>query len=69
MPDRQAVPDGLEGEYRNLPRAEGVLLLSDIKRAVRQAAVQESARPAVWDIGDGVLCLEFTSKIQLDGRA
>lgn len=61
-----------DGSYTNVVRAEGVLLLSDIKRA--QKPVASNARTLklpgmgkielganVWDIGDGVLCLEFAS--------
>lgn len=51
----------LEGVYQDVPRADGVLLLSDIKRRGKPLAKNASA--AVWDIGDGVACLEFTSKM------
>jgi 3-hydroxyacyl-CoA dehydrogenase len=49
------------GGYDRVPRAAGVLSLTDIKRA--GTPVMKSASAAVWDIGDGVLCLEFTSKM------
>lgn len=49
------------GGYADVKRPEGVLLLSDIKRASKPVAKNMSA--ALWDIGDGVLCLEFTSKM------
>ncbi|WP_119678741.1 3-hydroxyacyl-CoA dehydrogenase/enoyl-CoA hydratase family protein [Indioceanicola profundi] len=52
---------GTDGEYRDVERAEGVLLLSDIKRASKP--VQKNGSASLWDIGDGVLCLEFTSKM------
>ena len=52
---------GTDGAYRNVPRAPGVLLLADVKR--RSAPVAKNASAALWDIGDGVLCLEFTSKM------
>ena len=52
---------GTDGTYRNVPRAPGVLLLADVKR--RSAPVARNASAAVWDIGDGVLCLEFASKM------
>ncbi|GAB4359642.1 MAG: 3-hydroxyacyl-CoA dehydrogenase/enoyl-CoA hydratase family protein [Gammaproteobacteria bacterium] len=51
----------LEGDYRPVPRPEGVLLLSDIKRRSKPLAKNGSA--ALWDVGDGVVCLEFTSKM------
>ena len=52
---------GLDGAYHPVPRPVGVLLLSDIKRASQPLLKNGSA--AVWDIGDGVLCFEFTSKM------
>jgi 3-hydroxyacyl-CoA dehydrogenase len=52
---------GLDGAYHAVPVAEGVLRLSDIKRASKP--VDKNASAALWDIGDGVLCLEFTSKM------
>ncbi|MBL1147710.1 MAG: 3-hydroxyacyl-CoA dehydrogenase [Pseudomonadota bacterium] len=50
---------GIDGTYRNIERPEGVLLLSDVKRASKPVLQNKSAK--VWDIGDSVLCLEFTS--------
>ena len=52
---------GTDGKYRNLARAEGVLLLRDVKLASKP--VMKNASAALWDIGDGVACLEFTSKM------
>ena len=52
---------GTDGKYHPVIRAKGVLLLSDIKRAKKPVIKTPSA--AVWDIGDGILCLEFTSKM------
>jgi len=49
-----------DGEYTKLVRPEGVLLLEDIKRA--GTPVLENGSAAVWNLGDGVLCFEFTSK-------
>lgn len=51
---------GLDGEYHDVRRADGVLMLEDIKRTAKPVLKNGSA--AVWDIGDGVLCFEFTSK-------
>jgi 3-hydroxyacyl-CoA dehydrogenase len=51
----------LEGGYRDVPRPEGVLLLSDVKRASEPVAGNASA--SLWDLGDGVLCLEFHTKM------
>lgn len=50
----------VEGSYKNIERPDGVLLLSDIKRGSKPVAANRSAK--LWDIGDGVLCLEFTSE-------
>ncbi|WP_032112713.1 3-hydroxyacyl-CoA dehydrogenase/enoyl-CoA hydratase family protein [Candidatus Paracaedibacter symbiosus] len=47
--------------YHLLKRPEGVLLLEDIKRASKPIAKNASA--ALWDIGDGIVCLEFCSKM------
>ena len=49
------------GEYRDVVRPDGVLLLADIKRRQKPLAKNRSA--SLWDIGDGVLCLEFHSKM------
>jgi len=51
----------LSGHYQPIPRAKGVLLLSDIKR--QSSAVLSNASASLWDIGDGVACLEFHSKM------
>ena len=50
----------LEGDYQDIPRAPGVLLLEDIR--LRSEPVLKNGSASVWDIGDGVLCFEFTSK-------
>ncbi len=52
---------GVDGEYRDIPRPEGVLLLSDVKLRTQPLARNGSA--SLWDIGDGVACLEFHSKM------
>jgi 3-hydroxyacyl-CoA dehydrogenase len=51
----------VDGKYRALERPPGVLLLSDIKLGSDPVAKNGSA--SLWDIGDGVLCLEFHSKM------
>ena len=51
---------GADGVYRDVVRAPGVLLLEDIKLAGKPVLRNGSA--ALWDIGDGVVCFEFTSK-------
>lgn len=50
-----------DGGYREVMRPEGVLLLEDVKRRTRALARNVSA--SIWDIGDGILCLEFHSKM------
>ncbi|HEU4839739.1 MAG TPA: 3-hydroxyacyl-CoA dehydrogenase NAD-binding domain-containing protein [Micavibrio sp.] len=52
---------GTDGKYYAVPRADGVLLLSDIKLGAKPLIKTASA--SVWDIGDGVLCVEFTGKM------
>jgi 3-hydroxyacyl-CoA dehydrogenase len=51
---------GIDGAYHDITRRPGVIMLEDIKRAAKPVLKNGSA--AVWDIGDGVLCFEFTSK-------
>lgn len=51
----------LSGSYRPVRRAVGVLLLADIKR--QTAAALENPSASLWDLGDGVACLEFHSKM------
>lgn len=52
---------GVDGAYHDLVRPEGVLLLEDIRLAGEPLLNNGSA--SAWDIGDGVVCLEFTSKM------
>ena len=54
------------GGYRAVPRAEGVLLLADVKRASERLAGNGSA--SLWDIGDAVACLEFHTKMNTIDR-
>ena len=48
------------GEYTDAAWPKGVLKLSEIKLASKPIIKNPSAK--VWDIGDGVLCFEFTSR-------
>lgn len=52
---------GTDGAYHVLTRPEGVLLLKDIK--LKSKPVFKTGSAALWDIGDGALCLEFTGKM------
>lgn len=60
---------GTDGAYHQIERPEGVLLLSDIKRGSKPIAKSKFKQgpldmgASLWDIGDGVICLEFTSKM------
>lgn len=51
----------LTGAYRPVPGVEGRLLLADIKR--QGPPLLENRSASLWDIGDGVACLEFHSKL------
>ena len=52
---------GTDGKYHPVQRPDGVLLLRDIKLSAEP--VIKTASASVWDIGDGVLCVEFTGKM------
>lgn len=52
---------GTDGAYHEMKRADGVLLLADIKR--NSKPVFKNASASAWDIGDGVLCMEFHTKM------
>ncbi len=49
------------GQYQKSTRASGIYTLSDAKLGAKPVAVNAGAK--LWDIGDGVLCLEFCSKM------
>jgi len=51
----------LSGNYHAVHRPDGILLLADIK--LQAPAVLENPSASLWDIGDGVACLEFHSKM------
>ncbi|MEH6445180.1 MAG: 3-hydroxyacyl-CoA dehydrogenase NAD-binding domain-containing protein [Oceanospirillaceae bacterium] len=50
-----------QGGYSSVQRAAGVVMLSDIKRNAQ--AILSNPSASLWDIGDGVVCFEFTSKM------
>ena len=52
---------GLDGQYRDVVRPEGVLLLADIKQRSEPLAKNGSA--SLWDLGDGVIGLEVHTKL------
>jgi 3-hydroxyacyl-CoA dehydrogenase len=49
------------GDYAEASRREGVLLLEDVK--LRSTPLLKNDSAALWDVGDGVACLEFTAKM------
>jgi 3-hydroxyacyl-CoA dehydrogenase len=52
--------------YAKLEDQPGVLVLSDIKRA--RGVVKQNAGASLIDVGDGVLCVEFHSKMNSIGE-
>ncbi len=52
---------GTDGKYHEIIRPDGVLLLSDIK--LNSEPLEKNGSASLWDIGDGVVCLEKTSKM------
>jgi len=50
----------LDGTFAPIKRGEGVIVLSDLKLA--SSPVEKNGSAALWDVGDKVLCLEFTTK-------
>ncbi len=52
---------GTDGQYHDIVRPEGVLLLEDVKR--RSEPVIRNGSASLWDIGDGVVCFEIHTKM------
>jgi 3-hydroxyacyl-CoA dehydrogenase len=50
-----------DGNYADVRRRPGVLMLADVKRRSDRLAGNSSA--SLWDLGDDVVCLEFHSKM------
>lgn len=50
-----------DGAYQAIPVKEGILRLSTIK--AQSNAIYESESAALWDIGEDIICLEFTGKM------
>jgi 3-hydroxyacyl-CoA dehydrogenase len=50
-----------DGQYAPVRRRPGVLLLDDVKR--QSKPVMKTSSASLWDVGDGVLCLEFHGKM------
>ena len=53
----------LEGDYRDVPRPEGVELLADVK--LRSEPLARNGSASLWDVGDGVLCFEVHTKLNV----
>lgn len=52
----------VDGGYRDVVRPDGVLLLEDVKRKAGKPLLKNGAA-SLWDLGDGVVCLEFHTKM------
>ena len=57
--------DLVAGEYKPMPARPGVLILKDIKE--RTGVIKSNPGASLLDIGDGVACLEFHSKMNSIG--
>jgi len=53
-------------EYRPVEPRPGIIVLSDLKRA--RGVIQENSGASLVDLGDGVLCVEFHSKMNAIGE-
>jgi 3-hydroxyacyl-CoA dehydrogenase len=51
----------LSGNYHPIPKKPGIICLADIK--LISPAILSNASASLWDVGDGVACLEFHSKM------
>ncbi len=63
---RTAYYDLAGSSYREIEQRPGVIVLSHLKRA--RGVVKKNAGASLIDIGDGVLCLEFHSKMNSLGE-
>jgi len=51
----------ISGSYKELPQPEGVILLTDLKQ--EKKVVKENKGASLIDLGDGVACLEFHTRM------
>ncbi|GLQ05482.1 3-hydroxyacyl-CoA dehydrogenase/enoyl-CoA hydratase family protein [Sneathiella chinensis] len=58
---RDALYMTVEGEYAKVPVADGAWALADIKRGSEPVLSNKGA--SIWDLGDGVACLEIHTKM------
>jgi 3-hydroxyacyl-CoA dehydrogenase len=56
--------DAASKSYKAIPRAEGVLVLSDLPES---SIVWKNSQAVVRDLGDGILCVSWTSKMNTIG--
>ncbi len=63
--NRQAQYKSVTGQYRPVPQQPGLLSLAVIKQTSEPLLHNESA--SLWDINDGIVCLEFHSKMNTLG--
>lgn len=59
------VYDLVNGEYKTVPPRSGVLILKDVKE--RTPVIKTNPGASLIDLGDGVACLEFHSKMNSIG--
>ena len=57
--------DLTSGEYKKIPEQEGVIILKSVKE--RTGVIKKNAGASLIDLGDGVACLEFHSKMNAIG--
>ena len=51
----------IEGDYRDIELGDGITSLIDVKLAGQP--IKRNGSASLWDIGDGVACLEFHTKL------
>lgn len=56
--------DAASKSYNAIPRAEGVLVLADLPKS---SIVWKNSQAVVRDLGDGILCVSWTSKMNTIG--
>ena len=65
MRRRRSYFDFASGAYREIEDNPGVLLLPSLK--ARKKEIKKNAGASLIDLGDGVVCLEFHSKMNTIG--
>ena len=57
--------DLVANEYKKMPERDGVIILKSVKE--RSGVIKKNAGASLIDLGDGVACLEFHSKMNFIG--